>query len=98
MAALQWRRGLRCQGDGEMKRRTLTDRALDPDLATMHLDGLLNDREAQTGPGYRLGRATSHPSESLEHVGDLIGRDAKTGVGDADQHEGAVRARRQGHR
>src|SRR3989442_14870641 len=97
MPALQCRRGLRCQGDGEVKRRTVTDRALDPDLATMHLDDLLNDREAQAGPGYRLGRAASHPAESLEHVADLVARDAKTRACDADQHQAAVRAQEPRH-
>src|SRR5712692_5616019 len=89
---------LRCQWDGEVECRTVTDRALDPDLSPVHLDDLLNDREAQPGPGYRLGGATSDPAEPLEDVADLVWRDAQAGVGDADERKPAIRACRQGHR
>src|SRR6266849_3483700 len=98
MAALQRRRLLRCQRDGEVERRTVTDSALDPDLAAMHLDDLLNDREAQAGPGYRLGGAAADPPEAFEDMLDLVRRDAQPGVGDADERKTAVGAGRQRHR
>src|SRR5712692_11089542 len=98
MAALQRRRLLRCQRDGEVERRTVTDRALDPDLAAMHLNDLLNDREAQAGPGYRLGGAAPDPPEALEDVLDLVRGDAQAGVGHADERKPAVCAGRESDR
>src|SRR6267143_913262 len=97
MAERVWRRVLRCQWDGGVECRTVTDRALNPDLAAVHLDDLLNDREAQPGPGDRLGGAAPDPPEPLEHVADLVRRDAQPGIGDADEREAAFRAGRQGH-
>src|ERR1700736_1616177 len=78
-----------------MECRTMADRALNPDLPAMHLDDLLNDREAQAGPGYRLGGAAPHPAEALEDVADFVRRDAETGVGDADEGKSALRAGRE---
>src|SRR2546427_1087377 len=97
MAERVWRRVLRCQWDGEVECRTVTDRALDPDLAPVHLDDLLNDREAQPGPRDRLGGAAPHPPEPLENVADLVRWDTKAGVGDADERKPTFRAGRQGH-
>src|SRR5260370_8037365 len=97
MAALYRRRVLRCQWNREMERRTMTNRAFDPDLAAMHLNDLLNDREAQAGPGYRLGRAASDPPEALEDMLDLVRGDAQAGVGHADECKPAVRTGRKGH-
>src|SRR5207245_10481345 len=39
------------QRDREVERRAVADRALHPDLASVHLHDLLNDREAQASPG-----------------------------------------------
>src|SRR5260370_6985351 len=75
----------------------MTDRAFDPDLAAVHLNDLLNDREAQAGPGYRLGGAASDPPEALEDMLDLVRGDAEAGVRHADECKPAVRAGRNGH-
>src|SRR5260370_36642748 len=80
-----------------MDRRPVPNRAFDPDLAAMHLNDLLNDREAQAGPGYRLGRAASDPPEALEDMLDLVRGDAQAGVGHADECKPAVRTGRKGH-
>src|SRR2546428_7614895 len=75
----------------------MTDRAFDPDLAAMHLNDLLNDREAQAGPGYRLGGSASDPPEALKDVLDLVRGDAQAGVGHADERKSAVCTGRRGH-
>src|SRR6202011_1714968 len=77
MPALQWRDVLRRQRESEMKRRTMPDRALNPDLSPMHLHDLLNDREAQASPRNRLRRPAPDPPEAFEHVPDLVRRDAQ---------------------
>src|SRR6476646_3143667 len=89
MTSLQWRDVLRRQREGEVKRRTVPDRALDPDLAPMHLHDLLNDREAQASPRNRLGGAAADPAEALEDMRDLVRRYAHAGVGHADQRKTA---------
>src|SRR5260370_1561051 len=93
MAALYRRRVLRCKWNREMERRTMTNRAFDPDLAAMHLNDLLNDREAQPGPGDGLGGAAPDPPESLEDMFDLVCRDAQAGIGHADHRKSALGAR-----
>src|SRR5437588_10696347 len=94
MPELQGFGDLSDQGDGEVERRTVPDRALHPDLAPVHLHDLLNDREAEASPGNRLRGAAADSPEALEHVSDLVLRDADAGVGDADQGEASVRAAR----
>src|SRR2546427_4119606 len=98
MPSLQWRDVLGGQWEGEVKRRSVPDRALDPDLSPMHLHDLLNDREAQASPRYRLCGATAHAAEALEDVADLVRRDAHPGVGDADQRKAPFGAAGKGHR
>src|SRR5258708_11380158 len=97
MAALYRRRVLRCQWNREMERRTMTNRAFDPDLAAMHLNDLLNDREAQPGPGDGLGGAAPDPPEPLEDMLDLVCRYAQACIGHADQCKSAVCPGRSGH-
>ena len=79
-----------------MKRRTVTDRALNPDLASMHLHDLFNDREAEASPGNRLGGSAADAAEALEHVADLVWWDSNPGIGNADKGKSAFGAARQG--
>src|SRR6266851_489722 len=58
---------LRRQWDGEVECGPVADRALDPDLAAVHLHDLLNDRQPKPSPGDRLRRAAAH-SARLEIV------------------------------
>src|SRR4029077_14628267 len=85
MAKLQRGRAFGSEGDREVERGAVTDGAFDPDLASVHLHDLLNDREAEASPRYRLRGAAAHAPEALEDVADLLRRDADPGVGDADQ-------------
>src|SRR5207249_9631397 len=54
MPELQRIRAFGGERDGEVERRAVTDRALHPDLAPVHLHDLLNDRPAEASPGNRL--------------------------------------------
>src|SRR5260370_36851279 len=92
MAELQRGRAFGRERDREMERRAVTDGAFHPDLASVHLHDLLNDREAEASPGYRLRGAAAHSPEALEDVADLVRRDAETGVRDADQRVTALDA------
>src|SRR5438876_10240197 len=51
MPELQRVRALRRQWDREVEGRAVADRALHPDLASVHLHDLLNDREPEASPG-----------------------------------------------
>src|SRR5690242_13511283 len=92
MAELQRGRAFGRERDREMERRTMPDGALHPDLASVHLHDLLNDREAEASPGYGLSGATAHAPEALEDVADLLCRDADPGVGDAYQRVPSLHA------
>src|SRR5579864_9063878 len=85
MAELQRGRAFGRERDREVERGAVTDGAFDPDLASVHLHDLLNDREAEASPRYRLRGAAAYAPEALEDVADLLRRDAEPGVGDADQ-------------
>src|SRR5437867_8158441 len=98
MPELQRVRAFRGERDREVERRAVTDRALDPDLAPVHLHDLLNDREAQASPGNGLRGAAANAPETLEHVADLVLRDADAGIGDADKRETPVDAAGERHR
>src|SRR5213080_2604456 len=78
------------QGDREVERRAVAQRAFHPDLASVHLHDLLNDREAEASPGNRLRGAAADSPEALEDMADLVGRDADARVGDTDQNEAAL--------
>src|SRR2546430_10016538 len=96
MPELQGFDAFRGERDREVERRAMPDRALHPDLASVHLHDLLNDREAKASPGNRLRRAAAYAPEALEHVADLLGRDADAGVGHAHQGVAAIDATRHG--
>src|SRR5437660_11067747 len=87
MPELQGPGAFRGQGNREMEGRAVPDRAFDPDLAPVNLHDQLNDREAEASPGNRLRGTAADPAEALEHVADLVLRDADAGVGDAHQRE-----------
>src|SRR5438093_9252171 len=96
MPELQRIRAFGGERDGEVERRAVTDRALHPDLAPVHLHDLLNDRQAEASPGNRLRGAAADPTKAFEDVPDLVLRDADAGVGDADQDVASVGAAGQG--
>src|SRR5690242_8127139 len=97
MAQLHRRRhGLGRQRDGEVERRAVAERALDPYLAAVHLHDLLNDRQPEASPGYGLGRAAAHAAEALEDVGDLVRGDPEPCVGDGHQRVAAFGSARDG--
>src|SRR5438445_8033643 len=87
MPELQGSGAFRGQGYREMGGRAVPDRAFHPDLAPVHLHDLLNDREAEAGPGNRLRGTAADTAETLKHVADLVLWDADAGVGDAHQGE-----------
>src|SRR6266542_5932597 len=74
----------------------MADGAFHPDLASVHLDDLLNDREPEASPRDRLPRAAAHPAEPLEDVPDLVLRDADAGVADAHERKAALDPAREG--
>src|SRR6267378_4648807 len=50
---------------------------------------MLHDRQAEPGPAFLAGAAGVHAIESLENAGEVLGRDARAGVADADDSVGA---------
>src|SRR5437868_9804542 len=62
--------------DREVECGSVAERAFDPDLATVHLHDLLNDREAEASPSDRLGGSAADAAEALENMADLVRRDS----------------------
>src|SRR2546430_628140 len=83
MPELQRFDAFRGERDREVERRAVPDGALHPDLASVHLHDLLNDREAKASPGNRLRGAAADAPEALEHMRDLVLRDTDSRVADA---------------
>ena len=80
-----------------MEGRTLAKARLDPDAATVHLDNLLRDGEAESGAALGLGVGAVYLVELLEDAGELIGRNAGARVGDAHGEMAVGRACRDAH-
>src|SRR6266567_9332425 len=76
LAGARWER----EADG----RPQSGLALDPDPTTMRLDDPLADEEAEPGA---VARARARRPVSLEHVGPIVLRDARPGVGDRERRE-----------
>src|SRR5262249_52977637 len=67
-----------------MEGRALTERRLDPDAPTVHLDDLLGDGEPEAGTALGFGVGAVYLVELLEYAGQLIRGDAGASVGNAD--------------
>src|ERR1700745_2869391 len=72
------------QRDCEGERRAFARFALDPYLATMQLDELAREREAQAGPLLLSRVIVPDLPELLEHRCLIFRRDADAGVADGD--------------
>ena len=79
-------------GQREHERASLADLAVAPDPAAVHLDEALRQREPETGPFVLPGTGVGL-LELLEDPVEILGGDARAGIGDGDPHL-AVRLRR----
>src|SRR5437762_6235768 len=71
----------------ELEHRTLTDRTLHPGPATVHLDDLAGDRQAEPGALDVTRRARFEPRVSLEDLLDRVRWDPEAGVPHEHVHQ-----------
>src|SRR6266853_4122047 len=87
------RRGRQCipllpsseQRDPDRKAASLSELALDENLAAHQLAELLAERQSQSGAAVFAGAEVIGDCEFFEEVGDLIRSNADTGIDDMDQ-------------
>src|ERR1019366_2285132 len=82
---------LPAQGKIQRKRRSCTRLALHANLARMFLDDAVGDRKAETSAaGLALARRSLGSKERIVNAWDVLGRNARSGVGHAYAHALAV--------
>src|SRR5262245_5818216 len=94
---LDWLAELGACGQLHLKRRSFAGRGHHPDAATVHLDDLLGDGEAEARAALGLGKGTVDLMELIEDPTLLVERYAGPGVRHRDGEMAVPRARSDAH-